>query len=216
MVVEIELIVGFITTWAAVCGVIFWFIVENHKRSGVERKPGETVRAGAIASAIVLLVLLVIFSLAHVVTAGGTSSSSGGQPGGASSPSPESSSVPSPTLIPSPSPAPSPTFTPTPTATTKPGHYYEQVGPYGSDTFTDYSNAGGMKGAHIDSLHTVEVSCRLTGWRAPSGDNWWYRLPTDPWYGNYYAPADNFYNLPGSHTGPVTQGPAVDTDVPLC
>lgn len=110
---------------------------------------------------------------------------------------------------------PTPT-TPTPTVPPPPTpHYYETAGPGGSGTFTNYSNAGGTLGSRVPAYGTVEVSCRLTGWKAPDGDNWWYRIASSPWNNTFYASADNYYNN-GQTSGSLAGTPFVDTNVPLC
>lgn len=122
--------------------------------------------------------------------------------------------TPTPRPTPSPTPSPSPTPTPTPTATPVPPHY-ESTSSGGSPTFTNYSNAGGTSGQRVGAYWTIEVSCRLTGWTAPDGNNWWYRLPASPWNGAFYAPADDFYNN-GQTSGSLSGTPFVDTNVPYC
>lgn len=96
-----------------------------------------------------------------------------------------------------------------------PSTYSETAGPAGSGTFTYYTNAGAPLGQRVAAYQTIQVSCRLTGWTAPDGDNWWYRIATGPWNNGFYAPADNFYNN-GQTSGSLTGTPFVDTKVPLC
>jgi hypothetical protein len=93
--------------------------------------------------------------------------------------------------------------------------YSETAGPAGSGTFTNYINAGGTLGQRVGAYQTIQVSCRLTGWTAPDGDNWWYRVDSSPWSNTFYAPADNFYNN-GQTSGSLSGTPFVDTKVPLC
>jgi hypothetical protein len=83
----------------------------------------------------------------------------------------------------------------------------------GSGTFTNYSNASG-DGPRIAVHQAVQVSCRVQGFKVESGDTWWYKIASSPWNGDYYAPADNFYNN-GATSGPDNTV-FVDTSVPGC
>ena len=95
-----------------------------------------------------------------------------------------------------------------------PPTYYETTGGV-THTWTNYTNAGGTEGPSIGSNATVQIACRLTGWTAPNGNNWWYRIAASPWNGSYYVSADAFYNN-GSTTGSLVGTPFVDPNVPLC
>lgn len=121
-------------------------------------------------------------------------------------------------LTPTPTPGPpAPTPTPTQAPPPPPSSYAETAGPAGSGTFTDYTNAGGTVGQRVAAYQTIQVTCRLTGWTAPDGDNWWYQLPAiAPWNSSvFYAPADNFYNN-GQTSGSLKGTPPYDPNVPLC
>ncbi|MBL7491247.1 PKD domain-containing protein [Frankia sp. AgB1.9] len=83
----------------------------------------------------------------------------------------------------------------------------------GSGTFKNYSNASG-DGQRIAVHQAVEVSCRVQGFKVESGDTWWYKIASSPWNGEYYAPADNFYNN-GATSGP-DNAVFVDASVPGC
>ena len=82
-------------------------------------------------------------------------------------------------------------------------------------TWTDYKNAGGTAGPTIGPNVTVGIECRTTGWMAPNGNNWWYRIGDNPWNGNYYVSADAFYNN-GATSGSLKGTPFVDPAVPEC
>jgi hypothetical protein len=82
-------------------------------------------------------------------------------------------------------------------------------------TWTNWTNAGGTEGPTIGSNVTVQIACRLTGWTAPNGNNWWYRIAQAPWSGTYYASADAFYNN-GATSGSLSGTPFVDPAVANC
>jgi hypothetical protein len=87
--------------------------------------------------------------------------------------------------------------------------------PSGSGTFTNYLNAGGTLGPGIGAYQTVQVSCKIQGFRVADGNTWWYRIASAPWSNQYYAPADNFYNN-GATGGSLHGTPFVDSNVPNC
>ena len=61
---------------------------------------------------------------------------------------------------------------------------------------------------------TLQVTCKVMGFRVLDGDIWCYRLSTSPWTG-YYASADAFCN--DQSTGGSLKGtPSVDPRVPDC
>lgn len=95
----------------------------------------------------------------------------------------------------------------------KSGFYETTGGP--TNTWTNWTNAGGTQGPSIASNTTVQIACRLTGWTASNGNNWWYRIAQAPWSGSYYASADAFYNN-GATSGSLTNTPFVDEAVPMC
>ena len=82
-------------------------------------------------------------------------------------------------------------------------------------TWTNYTNAGGTAGPTIAASATVQIACRLQGFRVADGNTWWYRIAASPWAGNYYASADAFYNN-GATSGSLKGTPFVDGAVPSC
>ncbi|WP_157592501.1 NlpC/P60 family protein [Solirubrobacter soli] len=110
------------------------------------------------------------------------------------------------------SPAPTPTPTsPVPT----PGATYPETTGGVTHTWTDYANAGGTEGATIASNQTVNVACKVQGFRVADGNTWWYRIASAPWNNGFYASADAFYNN-GQTSGSLQGTPFVDPAVPLC
>lgn len=103
---------------------------------------------------------------------------------------------------------------PAPPPTTQPPMYSETTGGV-THTWTNYSNAGGTAGQAIGSNQTVQVSCKVNGFRVSDGDTWWYRIASSPWNGAYYASADAFYNNGGT-SGSLSGTPFVDGNVPNC
>ena len=108
-------------------------------------------------------------------------------------------------------PTPPPVSTPSPvTSTTR----SETAGGL-TNTWSDYSDAGGNEGQPIAAQETLQVSCRITGFTVADGNSWWYQIASSPWSGNYYVSADAFYN--NGETSGVLQGtPFVDPNVPGC
>jgi surface antigen len=82
-------------------------------------------------------------------------------------------------------------------------------------TWTNYSNAGGTEGPSIPSNQTVQIACKVTGFRVADGNTWWYRIASSPWNNAYYASADAFYNN-GQTSGSLIGTPFVDPAVPNC
>jgi hypothetical protein len=82
-------------------------------------------------------------------------------------------------------------------------------------TWSDYANADGTEGPTIPAYSSVQVSCRLTGYRVRSGNTWWYRIASPRWNNQFYASADAFYNNDQT-SGSLVGGPWVDEAVPLC
>jgi hypothetical protein len=111
---------------------------------------------------------------------------------------PPAESTPAPTPQP---PAPSPT-------------YSETTGGV-AHTWTNYSNAGGTEGPSIPSNATVQIACKVTGFRVEDGNTWWYRIASSPWSNSYYVSADAFYNN-GQTSGSLIGTPFVDGAVPNC
>ena len=77
------------------------------------------------------------------------------------------------------------------------------------------SNAGGNEGPSIPSNDTVQIACKVTGFKVEDGDTWWYRIASSPWNGSYYGSADAFYNN-GQTSGSLHGTPFVDPNVPNC
>ena len=82
-------------------------------------------------------------------------------------------------------------------------------------TWTDYADAGGTQGPSIPSNDTVQIACKVTGFRVEDGNTWWYRVASSPWSDGYYASADAFYN-DGQTSGSLKGTPFVDPAVPNC
>jgi hypothetical protein len=82
-------------------------------------------------------------------------------------------------------------------------------------TWTNYLNAGGTEGASIAKYQTVQISCKISGFKVADGDTWWYRIASSPWNNAYYVSADPFYN-DGATSGPLTGTPFFDPNVPNC
>ena len=109
---------------------------------------------------------------------------------------------------------PAPTTTTTTPAAPTPTTYSETVGG-NTNTWTNYSNAGGNQGPTISNGTTVQVACKVQGFRVQDGDTWWYRIASGPWSNSYYASADAFYNN-GQTSGSLLGTPYVDNAVPNC
>jgi hypothetical protein len=82
-------------------------------------------------------------------------------------------------------------------------------------TWTDYTNAGGNQGPTIAGGQTVQIACKIQGFRVADGNTWWYRIASAPWNGSYYVSADAFYNN-GQTTGSLIGTPFVDPTVGDC
>ncbi len=54
-----------------------------------------------------------------------------------------------------------------------------------SHTWTNYTNAGGTEGPSIASNQTVQIACKLTGFKVADGNTWWYRIAQAPWSNQY-------------------------------
>jgi murein DD-endopeptidase MepM/ murein hydrolase activator NlpD len=119
----------------------------------------------------------------------------------------QNAAAPSATPQPGPTPTPDPTPAPPPT-------YAETVGG-NANTWTNYSNAGGSQGPTIPSNNTVQIACKVTGFRVADGNTWWYRVAQSPWNNQYYVSADAFYNN-GQTSGSLHGTPFVDGNVPNC
>lgn len=84
-----------------------------------------------------------------------------------------------------------------------------------TNTWTNYTNAGGSQGPTIASNTTVQIACKLTGFKVADGNTWWYQIASGPWNSAYYASADAFYNN-GATSGSLHGTPFVDPAVPAC
>lgn len=76
-------------------------------------------------------------------------------------------------------------------------------------------NAGGTEGPSIPSNATVQISCKVTGFRVADGNTWWYRIASSPWNNAFYVSADAFYNN-GQTSGSLVGTPFVDENVENC
>jgi hypothetical protein len=107
------------------------------------------------------------------------------------------------------------TTTPPQTLTTlapAPRTYPETVGG-NTNTWTDYSDAGGTQGVTIPAYQTVQVTCAVQGFRVADGDTWWYEIASSPWDNVYYASADAFYN-DGRTSGSLSLNPPISDGRP--
>jgi hypothetical protein len=84
-----------------------------------------------------------------------------------------------------------------------------------ANTWTNYLNAGGFQGPTIPAFTTVQIACKVTGFRVADGNTWWYRIAQAPWSNQYYVSADAFYNN-GQTSGSLIGTPFVDPVVPTC
>lgn len=84
-----------------------------------------------------------------------------------------------------------------------------------ANTWTNYTNAGGTQGPSIGSNQTVQIACKVTGFRVANGNTWWYRISSHPWNDQFYVSADAFYNN-GATSGSLVGTPFVDPNVPNC
>ena len=82
-------------------------------------------------------------------------------------------------------------------------------------TWSNYSNAGGIQGPSMPAFATVQIGCKVQGFKVADGNTWWYRIAQDPWNGQYYVSADAFYNN-GATSGSLHGTPFVDPNVPDC
>jgi hypothetical protein len=84
-----------------------------------------------------------------------------------------------------------------------------------ANTWTNPANAGGTQGPTIASNQTVQIACKLQGFRVADGNTWWYRIASSPWNNQYYVSADAFYNN-GQTSGSLHGTPFVDPNVKDC
>lgn len=113
-------------------------------------------------------------------------------------------------------PAASPPSTPIQTSPTSPaGHAVTETAGSVAHTWTNYTNAGGSQGQGISRGQSVQIACKLAGFRVSDGNTWWYRIASSPWNSQYYVSADAFYNN-GAKSGSLSGTPFVDNAVPTC
>jgi hypothetical protein len=117
------------------------------------------------------------------------------------------------TTQPEPSPSPSAPKSESPPPSS-PTTYSETTGSV-VHTWTDYSDAGGSEGPEIPSNDTIQIACKLEGFKVADGNTWWYRIASSPWNSSYYGSADAFYNN-GETSGSLIGTPFVDPNVPNC
>jgi hypothetical protein len=67
----------------------------------------------------------------------------------------------------------------------------------------------------VPALATVQIACRVQGFRVADGNTWWYRIAQPPWNNAFYVSADAFYNN-GSTSGSLVGTPWLDPAVPTC
>lgn len=102
-----------------------------------------------------------------------------------------------------------------PPATSPPSTTYAETVGGPSHTWSDYEDAGGTEGPEIATNQTVQIACKLQGFRVADGNTWWYRIAENPWSTRFYVSADAFYNN-GETSGPLTGTPFVDPNVRTC
>jgi hypothetical protein len=86
---------------------------------------------------------------------------------------------------------------------------------WNANTWTNYTNAGGTQGPTIPAFTTVQIACKITGFRVADGNTWWYRIASSPWNSQFYVSADAFYNN-GATSGSLIGTPFVDPNVANC
>lgn len=83
---------------------------------------------------------------------------------------------------------------PTATATSSGSVLFAETAGGEAHTWTNYLNAGGTQGPTIDAYQTIQVACKVHGFKVSDGNTWWYRIASSPWNNQYYVSADAFYN----------------------
>jgi hypothetical protein len=104
---------------------------------------------------------------------------------------------------------------PPPTATSAPAQTWPETTGGTAHTWSNYNNAGGTPGAMIAANTTVQISCKVAGFKVANGNTWWYRIASSPWNDQFYVSADAFYNN-GQTTGSLVGTPWVDPSVRNC
>ncbi|MDQ1686057.1 MAG: hypothetical protein QOC82_2794 [Frankiaceae bacterium] len=84
-----------------------------------------------------------------------------------------------------------------------------------TNTWTNYTNAGGKQGPTIPAYQSVQITCRAQGFTVADGNTWWYEIASSPWNNGYWASADAFYNN-GATSGSLAGTPFYDGSVPVC
>jgi hypothetical protein len=105
--------------------------------------------------------------------------------------------------------------TPPPGSTTYTGPSVSETAGGQAHTWTDYIHAGGTQGADIAAGQTVQISCKIIGFKVADGNTWWYQVASSPWNASYYTSADAFYNN-GTTSGSLRGTPFNDAAVPDC
>jgi surface antigen len=95
-----------------------------------------------------------------------------------------------------------------------PTTYAETAGSV-ANTWTDYADAGGTEGSPIAKYQTVQITCKVAGFKVADGNTAWYRIASSPWSDVYYVSADAFYNDDAT-SGSLSSTPFVDGAVPDC
>jgi Divergent InlB B-repeat domain len=101
------------------------------------------------------------------------------------------------------------------------GQTYTEYPGGDTQTWSDYSDAGGQAGPLLPAFAAVQVTCRVQGFPVdtttanPQGDVWWYEVASNGSNNQYFASADPFYNN-GSDTGSLVGTPLFDPSVPTC
>jgi hypothetical protein len=124
-------------------------------------------------------------------------------------PPPVSTSAPPPT-----GGSPPPSGGTPPPVVTPPPSWFETAGGV-AHTWTNYTNAGGTQGPSVNPSQTIQISCKLQGFRVADGNTWWYRIAQSPWDNQYFVSADAFYNN-GATSGSLVGTPLVDPSVADC
>lgn len=120
-----------------------------------------------------------------------------------------------PVQVPTPTATTPTTTTPKPTTPPPPPRTWPETAGGVAHTWTNHTNAGGTQGPSIAAGQTVQITCRLQGFRVADGNTWWYRIAESPWSNRYYVSADAFYNN-GATSGSLHGTPFVDEKVATC
>jgi surface antigen len=139
----------------------------------------------------------------------------GGTGSGGGTPAPATTT----TTRPPPPPTTHPTTTQPPATTTTtrppaPATWPETAGGV-AHTWSNPQDAGGTEGANVAGGQTIQISCRLQGFKVQDGNTWWYKIASSPWNNAFYVSADAFYNN-GATSGSLIGTPFVDQNVAMC